>query len=406
MKVQDSLKLSQTITFKNRLIKSAMSEQMGDRENNPSKKIGRLYETWAEGGIAANISGNIMIDRQHLGEAKNIVIDEKSDLKKFKSWTFMAKKNNTLFFAQLNHPGKQTPAFLTKIPVAPSKIALGSGLDKVFNIPRELRENEILEIIQKFATAAKLCRESGFDGVQIHGAHGYLVNQFLSPLHNQRTDSWGGSLENRMRFVLEIYREIKKQTDQNYPIGIKLNSNDFQKGGFSEEDSSRVIKILSNEGIHFIEISGGNYENPKMMEGNLKESTKKREAYFLDYAKKIRNLANCPLMVTGGFRSKKAMNQALAENALDLIGLARPLALETDFPNKLLNTEDYSLPFSEPTTGNRSIDRFSMLGITWYEAQLQVIAHGKKPNKNLSPWKTIFSLLASMGINAFRKRRA
>ena len=392
--------------IKNRLFKSAMSEQLGTREHNPVTGIARLYQRWAEGGIGLSITGNIMIDRTALGEPKNVVLDEKSDLTTFKAWTEAGKKNGSAIWAQLNHPGKQIPNFIVDVPVAPSAIALKRGLEKGFNKPRALTEDEILVIIQKFATSAKLAKEVGFTGVQIHGAHGYLVSQFLSPSHNQREDQWGGSLENRMRFVLAIYQAIREQVGKDFSIGIKLNSADFMKGGFTEEDSMQVVKTLSEVGIDLIEISGGTYESPSMMGSGAKESTIQREAYFLDYAEKVRSLVDTPLVVTGGFRSSKAMQSALDSGATDFIGVARTTVVDPDFPNKLIADENHAQPLKKLTTGKPAIDKMAMLDITWYEAQLARMAKGKKPKPNLSEWGVFFKTLLSAGIYAFRSRRA
>ncbi|MEC8429016.1 MAG: NADH:flavin oxidoreductase/NADH oxidase family protein, partial [Pseudomonadota bacterium] len=256
--ISDSITLPCGASAKNRLFKSAMSEQLADADHNPSGKLFKLYQTWAEGGIGICVSGNIMVDRNALGEPKNVVLDEQSNLDRFRRWASAATQNGTEFWAQLNHPGKQIPNFLNKQPVAPSAIPLGNGLDKAFNCPRELTDNEIEAIIQRFATSAKLAQQAGFTGVQIHSAHGYLVNQFLSPHHNRRTDRWGGPLENRMRFLMEIYHNIRKAVGEDFPVAIKLNSADFQKGGFSEEDFLLVVQELDKLGIDLIEVSGGN----------------------------------------------------------------------------------------------------------------------------------------------------
>lgn len=397
--------------IKNRLFKSAMSEQLGDKQHNPTKGLANLYRRWAKGGLGLSMSGNIMIDRNALGEPKNVVLDEQSNLTRFRDWTKAGTENGTQLWAQLNHPGKQIPNFISKEPVAPSAIALKRGLEKGFNKPRALTESEIWEIIQKFATSARLAKEVGFSGVQIHGAHGYLVSQFLSPNHNQRNDQWGGSLENRMRFVREVYQAIRKEVGAEYPIGIKLNSADFMKGGFSEEDSMAVIKQLSEDGIDLIEVSGGTYESPVMVghrdkNDQPKESTLKREAYFLEYAESVRQHTDKPLVVTGGFRSSKGMTAALQSGACDFVGLGRPFAVDPDLPNSAMNDEQYEINLRPLTTGVKAVDKMAMLDITWYEFQLARMADKKAPKPELSEWVTFAKTLAGAGIYAFRKRRA
>ena len=413
----NSINLSNPFTLtngqviKNRLFKSAMSEQLGDKQHNPTSGLATLYQRWAKGGIGLSMTGNVMVDRTALGEPKNVVLDEQSDLTLFTEWANAGKQNDSHIWMQLNHPGKQIPKFLCADPVAPSAISLGRGLEKSFNTPRSLTDNEIHEIINKFVTSAKLAKQAGFTGVQIHGAHGYLVSQFLSSRHNQRDDKWGGSLENRLRFVLEVYRAIRKEVGDTFPVGIKLNSADFMKGGFTEEESMQVVQALSENGIDLIEISGGTYESPSMMgdkdkQAPVKESTIKREAYFMDYMEKVRKLVNTPLVVTGGFRSAQAMNEALNTSATDFIGIARTMAVDPDFPNKLMDNPDHGMPLIVPTTGKPALDKIGMVGLVWYEHQMWRIADGKESDPQLSAFGVVFKTLLSAGWYAFKKRRA
>jgi len=404
--LSDALILKNGIQIKNRIFKSAMSEQLGDNAHNPTQGLARLYEIWADGGTGLSVTGNVMVDRSAIGEPKNVVLDNKSNKSLFQVWTEAGKKNDTQLWIQLNHPGKQTPSFLSKTPVAPSSIPLGKGLDKVFNLPEELSEDDIWKIIKKFGVSAGLAKAVGFSGVQIHGAHGYLVSQFLSPHHNQRTDQWGGTLENRSRFVLEVFREMRNAVGEDFPVGIKMNSADFMKSGFTTEDSVAVAKALEEEGIDLIEISGGTYESPSMMGYRMKTSTKKREAYFLEYAEKLKKQINVPIVVTGGFRSGSAMQDALERGRTDMIGIARPLAIEPDFPNKLLDDTDARSTLKDPTTGFAYIDKMTMLSITWYEYQLAKLANGKKVNPNQNPWSAVFQTLSRLGVYGFLRRRA
>lgn len=382
-----------------------MSEQLANPARDPDELLFNLYESWAKGGTGMLVTGNVMIDRTAIGEIKNVALDEASDLSKFKRWAEAGSQNDTIFWMQLNHPGKQVPNFLSKEPVAPSAVSLGAGLDKAFNTPRALTEDEILKIVEKFAWAAKTAKECGFHGVQIHGAHGYLVNQFLSPHHNRRNDKWGGSLENRMRFAREVYKAIRRDVGPDFPIGIKLNSADFQKGGFEDEDSIEVIKTLQSDGIDLLEVSGGNYENPSMVGANAKESTIKREAYFLEYAAKASEILTIPIVVTGGFRSTSAMNAALKSKALDMIGMARPLAVDPEASQKLLNDPEFKAHVPELTTGIAFVDQMTMLAITWYEHQLERIAKGESANMKLGAWRSAFKTLGAVGKHALKPRR-
>lgn len=403
-KISNPLALPCGVIAKNRLFKSAMSEQLGDAEQNPTDKLFRLYQTWAQGGIGICVSGNIMVDRNALGEPKNVVLDEQSNLDLFRRWASVSSQNGTEFWAQLNHPGKQIPNFLNKQPVAPSAVPLGSGLEKAFNCPRELTDTEIETIVEQFATSAKLAKQAGFTGVQIHSAHGYLVNQFLSPHHNRRKDRWGGPLENRMRFLIEIYRSIRDQVGSDFPVAIKLNSADFQKGGFSEDDFLIVVQELDKLGVDLIEVSGGNYENPEMMG---KETTAQREAFFIEQASKAKALLKTStLAVTGGFRSARAMNQALGDEVVDAIGIARPLAVYPDLPNKLMADDNYSIRMKPLSTGSKVLDRMSMLELVWYEHQMERIGSGKPAKPNQSSWYSVLRNFKDIGSYAWKKRRA
>ncbi len=397
--LEQSLTLPCGSTLKNRFAKSAMSETLGTTDNRATEGLARLYRTWAEGGTGLLISGNVMIDRRHLGEPNNVVLEDDSDLAAIRRWAAAGTVNNTALWMQLNHPGKQTPKLLTRQSVAPSAIPFGKDLQGFFNTPRALTEEEILDIIQRFGRSAALAKQAGFSGVQIHGAHGYLVSQFLSPHHNQRTDRWGGSLENRMRFVVEVYNEIRRQVGADYPVGIKLNSADFQRGGFSEEESMQVAETLANLGLDMLEISGGTYETPSMTGLSVAESTRQREAYFLDYAQKIRQRVSIPLMVTGGFRTDTGMREALASGATDLIGLARPLAVEPDLPNRVLAGETVRSKVRPIKTGIKLVDKAAMMETMFYTYQLGRLARGKQTRPN--EWG-LWALIRAMTLMTLR----
>ena len=390
IQLQNPLNLQNGIVIPNRFVKSATSEQLGDKKRDPRPELGRLYQAWSEGGAGLLISGNIMVDRTAIGEPFNVVLDEDSNLNAFRAWTDGATTNGNQFWAQINHPGKQSPKLLSKAPMAPSAIPLDSAIASAFNPPTAMSEADIMATIARFATAARLAKQVGFTGVQIHGAHGYLVNQFMSPKHNIRTDKWGGSLENRMRFGLEIYHAVRKEVGDDFPVAIKLNSADFQKGGFSEEESMQVIEALVSAGIDFVEISGGSYESPAMVTGRdqrqVKASTRKREAYFLHYAETLRERTNIPLAVTGGFRTGAGMAEAVASGATDMVGMARPMILKPDLPNTVLSDPHFVMEFKEPTTGFPALDAATMMVLIWYEKQMWRVARGLKTKPALSPW--------------------
>lgn len=389
----------------NRFLKSAMSEQLGDRRHDATPGLATLYRTWAEGGIGLQITGNVMVDRTALGEPGNVVLDDASDPRAMARWAEAGRTGGAQPWVQLNHPGRQSPAFLSRWPVAPSAVPMAGPLRAAFRAPRALGGDEIRGIIGRFARAAELARQAGFTGVQIHGAHGYLVSQFLSPRVNQRTDEWGGSAERRRRFVLEVYRAIRARVGPSFPVGIKLNSADFLRDGLRQEESVEAVAALAAEGIDLVEVSGGTYEAPAMVGDRVPESTRRREGYFLGFADLARQRVRVPLAVTGGFRSGAAMAEALRSGATDLVGLARPLALQPDLPARLLRDPTWVAHVPRPTTGLRALDRMVMLDVTYYECQLARLARGQAPRPDLGAWTAALSALWRFGMAGLRRRR-
>ena len=290
-----------------------------------------------------------MVDRTQLGEPGNVVIEDERNLGALTRWAKTTQDAGVPIWVQLNHPGRQANLLeLGHTPVAPSPVPLNlPGA----TTPRELTADEIEDIIERFATAAAVCETAGFDGVQVHGAHGYLVAQFLSPLSNLRTDDWGGDPERRMRFVLEVVRRIRARVSPGFAVGIKLNSADFQRGGFTEEESRGVVAALAKEGLDLIEVSGGSYESPAMM-GSAAASTRAREAYFLEYARTVRGLVgDIPLAVTAGFRSRAAMAAAVGAGECDVVGIGRPTATTTDAADVILTGAQRPSPPTRCGTG-------------------------------------------------------
>jgi len=405
--IAQPLTLPNGATIKNRLVKSAMSEALGTTDNRMTERLPRLYHRWAQGGTGLLITGNVMVDRRHLGEPNNFALEDERDLELMQAWVQQGTANGTQLWMQLNHPGKQSPRPVNGQPVAPSAIALDPSLKAFFNAPRALAEAEILNIVERFGVAARIARKAGFNGVQIHAAHGYLVNQFLSPLHNQRRDQWGGSLENRARFVLAVLRAVREQAGPDFAIGIKLNSADFQSGGFSEEESMLVAEMLVDEGIDLLEISGGTYEAPEMAGLDAKSSTRIREAYFLQYAEKIRSRIKVPLMVTGGFRSVQGMADAISSGATDLIGMARPLAVYPELSNELLSGALSRVDIKRRLTGIKLVDESGMMETGWYNQQLQRLGAGKDARPDEHPLLTFMRYMtcnAVRGLKTYRMR--
>jgi 2,4-dienoyl-CoA reductase-like NADH-dependent reductase (Old Yellow Enzyme family) len=372
--IKSELELPCGVTLKNRIAKAAMSEQLGNLQNIPTLELETLYKNWAQSGASLLITGNVMVNKESLGEPRNVVFNGNEQYAtQFKSWAKCVTDNGLHIWPQINHPGRQAMKAVSKSIVAPSvsKIGLVPGM---FGKAKELTEEDINKIIEQFISTAKLVKDYGFTGLQIHGAHGYLISQFLSPITNQRTDKWGGSLECRAKFLLEIIKGTRTIVGNDFPISVKINSADFQKGGFSEEDCLKVLAMLEKASVDLIEISGGTYEAPAMVSGNLKESTKKREAFFIEFATLAKEKTKTPLMLTGGFRSIEGMNSALESGKVDLIGLGRPMVWDTKCPEKLMIGALNAIHMDPPKFPVKAL--VHMAELTWYVLQIRRLGSG------------------------------
>ena len=397
----DSITLPCGSVIKNRTLKSAMSEGLGSVDYQPTPELQTLYHAFAMGGCGLVVTGNVMVHRNALGEPGNVVIDENSDQEALKQWADQATQNNTACFVQLNHPGKQSPRFISKQTYAPSAIALSGGYKTAFRTPQAMSLTMIQDTIERFAAAAAKVQQAGFTGVQIHAAHGYLISQFLSPLHNQRDDHYGGSLENRARFLMDILRAIRLAVGPSFPIGVKMNVDDFKEGGFNATESLTVMQWLDEGGIDLIEISGGSYEQPVMTEGREGEPI-----YFLSFAKKIKETIKAPLVVTGGFRSLESMRLTIEEGHCDFVGIARPFALQPSLINDLQRGQDFP-KMVRLTTGFKRLDKKlgAALGLSYYGWQLKRIAQNKPPKITRNAYRVLGHTLYHQGFKALKRRR-
>ncbi|MGD1934666.1 MAG: NADH:flavin oxidoreductase/NADH oxidase family protein [Candidatus Phaeomarinobacter sp.] len=400
--------------LKNRIAKGAMTEGLADSHNMATDKHVKLYGRWADGGSGMLLTGNVQVDGRYLERPGNVVIDGPQSNEKLSALAAFAEagtRNDTHLWMQLSHAGRQTPATVTTEPVAPSAIEVKMPGGQ-FGKPRALTEEEILDVIERFAFAAGVAKDTGFSGVQIHAAHGYLISEFLNPLVNQRTDQWGGSLQNRARLLMDTVKAVREKVGSEFPISVKLNSSDFQKGGFSHSDSIEVAKWLDEAGLDLLEVSGGNYEQPVMMdtegfepvyEEKVRSSTRKREAYFLEYAADIaKAVKNTPLMVTGGFRTVDGMDEALSSGDADVVGIARPLCVEADLPQQMMDGKVSEAKKWEKTFRlgptrflgpNSPIDLFRGLNAWgaqgWYCLQLIRMGEGLDPDTGISTFKAL-----------------
>lgn len=427
------LRLPCGATLPNRICKSAMTEGIADAQLRATERHVRLYRAWSEGGAGLLITGNVMIDRRVLERPGNVAIDpappDAEAMARLRAWARAGTVNGNHLWMQISHAGRQSPWYVTGQPLAPSAVQL--RLLANYRRPRALREDEILDFIQRYARVARTAREAGFTGVQVHGAHGYLLSSFLSPVTNRRSDAWGGSLENRARFLLEAVKATRAAVGPDFPVALKLNSADFQKGGFSHEECLQVVRWLNDSGIDLLEISGGTYEQPRLLgytgeagsaidaaQAPVSSSTQRREAYFLDYAAAIRRVAKMPLMVTGGFRSRAGMEQALAAGSVDVIGLARPLCTDSAVPARLLAGDDQALPSYEhslrlgsgifaPSSGVFLFKLVNLLGQQgWYYQQIARAGDGLEPALQRGVFNAFLRYLWDEYSTAWRMRRA
>lgn len=334
----DPLELPCGLRLKNRFARSAMTEALADVRDAPNTAHQTLYKRWSGGGMAMQMTGNVMVDKRYLERPGNVVVQDESALDMLQDWAQAAQSGGSQIWMQISHPGRQCPIVVNTRPLSPSQEKL--RILGLFGKPKAMTSTDIEDAIQRYATTAGIAKKAGFNGVQIHAAHGYLISQFLSPITNQRTDDWGGSLEKRARFLRKVYEAMRAAVGREFPIAVKLNSADFQKGGFTIEDSCKVARWLEQDGIDLIELSGGTYEQMSFVNGTedkQRDSTIKREAYFLEYAREVRQAVAVPLMVTGGFRSAAAMERAIVDDGIDMIGLARPLCVQPDAVSGILD---------------------------------------------------------------------
>ena len=393
--------------IKNRICKAAMTERIAKGNNLAHQGHINLYQKWAEGNIGILLTGNVMIDRNNMEGPANVVIDAQNymdHIDELKNWSSVGTQNNTQLWMQISHAGRQTPGEINSSPSAPSDVQLKIP-GRSYGVPKPMSEEEILEVIDRFVFTAKIARETGFTGVQFHSAHGYLLSEFLSPDINTRDDAWGGSLENRSRMHLEIIKKCRAEVGDDFPISMKLNSADFQKGGFSENESIEVAKILEDAGLDLLEISGGTYEQPKLIGADhisinperseiRRESTIAREAYFLEYADQIRKAVSMPLMVTGGFRTKEGIENALRSNICQIVGVGRPLCADPLCIKKMIDGELEILPSVEKTlslgpwllSSSSPIKLIQVINafgaMAWCYQQIKRMADGLMPNND------------------------
>ena len=385
-------------TVPNRLCKAAMEENLSDEGQIPGDRLHRLYRSWAEGGVGLILTGNVMVAPDALTGPGGVVLQENTDIEPFKQWAEAGKSEDGQFWMQINHPGRQVYAAMGETALSPSDKTMDMGnFSKMFAQPRAMTEEEIEVLIQRFTATSKQAELAGFTGVQVHAAHGYLISQFLSPLTNLRSDQWGGDINNRARVLIEIVKRIRQSVKPEFCVSVKLNSADFQKGGFELNDAKAVIQLLNELDVDLVELSGGSYESPAMQgrvtekDAEKPETTLRREAYFVDFAREIASVAKMPIMVTGGILRRVVAEQALEKDSagfgVEMLGLAQAMAFRPDLPNQW---RDHELEIKLPQVNwkNQTFAALAVMAVT--KVQLKRLAQGKSPKANVSPF---FSLI-------------
>ncbi|WP_323120042.1 NADH:flavin oxidoreductase/NADH oxidase family protein [Burkholderia alba] len=380
----------------NRLAKAAMEENLADAGQLPGPTIRRLYRSWADGGAGLIITGNVMIDGRALTGPGGIVLEAHTPLEPFRQWASEARRHGAHVWMQINHPGRQVLAAMGGNAWAPSAVPLDLGRhSKLFASPRAMTGADIAETIERFAATAAAAEQAGFTGVQIHAAHGYLISQFLSPLANRRTDEWGGSLERRARLLLDVVRAVRARVSPGFCVAIKLNSADFQRGGFSEDDARQIVRWLNDLPVDLVELSGGSYESPAMQGRAADGRTLAREAYFLDFAQSLAKVASRPLMTTGGIRRRAVAEQVLA-GGVAVVGMATALAAIPDLPARWRDGADASAP--DGSVGWRNKAAASMASMALVKRRLRSLGAGRRVTRR-------YSAAVSLMLDQLRTRR-
>lgn len=399
MTLFDPLLLPNGSRIPNRIAKAAMEENMADDTQAPSEALMRLYQAWADGGAGLIISGNVMVDSRAMTGPGGVVLEDDSQLAKFRRWAQIGRSQGAQFWLQINHPGRQMRANLGQQTWAPSAVALDLGkMSKHFSTPREMSDDAIADLIRRFAHTAQLAEQAGFTGVEVHAAHGYLLSQFLSPLSNRRTDAWGGSLENRARLLLEVVKAVRAVVSPAFAVAVKINSADFQRGGFSADDARQVVIMLNALNVDLVELSGGSYEAPAMQGDSRDGRTLAREAYFLEFARDIRRVATMPVMVTGGIRRQPVAAEVMS-SGVDMVGIATALAIVPHLPSDWRDGKATAPALSPITWKNKTLASLASMAVVKF--QLHRLSHGRSPDPQVSPLR---ALVGQQVANALRTR--
>ncbi|MFF7472192.1 NADH:flavin oxidoreductase/NADH oxidase family protein [Streptomyces sp. NPDC008092] len=367
----------------NRIAKAAMEENMAGHGQLPDRELFGLYRRWAAGGTGLLITGNVMVHAEALTGPGGVVLDAAAPLEPFRAWAEAGKAGGGAVWMQINHPGRQIGSDMPGVVWGPSAVAVDLGRHSSrFGRPVAMTPEQIEATVTRYAVTARRAEQAGFDGVEVHAAHGYLLSQFLSPLVNRRTDRWGGSLENRARMLLEVVRAVRAAVSPSFAVAVKLNSADFQRGGFDADDARQVIAMLEPLGVDLVELSGGSYESPAMSGRRADSRTQAREAYFLDLAKDLVTTSPLPLMLTGGITRRETAERVL-DSGVALIGMGTALAVTPDLPDRWRQGGEADAQLRPVTWSDKALA--SAAGMAQVRHQMRRVARGSRPTPGTHP---------------------
>ncbi|MFG2226277.1 NADH:flavin oxidoreductase/NADH oxidase family protein [Streptomyces sp. NPDC048644] len=373
----------------NRIVKAAMEENMAADGQLPGRELLALYRRWAAGGTGLLITGNVMVHAEALTGPAGVVLDDAAPLEPFTEWATAAKSGGGAVWMQINHPGRQIQADMPGVVWGPSAVGVDLGRHSSrFGRPVAMTPEQIEDTVTRFAVTAARAEQAGFDGVEVHAAHGYLLSQFLSPLVNRRTDAWGGSLENRSRMLLDVVRAVRAAVSPSFAVAVKLNSADFQRGGFDADDARQVIAMLEPLGVDLVELSGGSYESPAMSGRPADARTRTREAYFLDLAKDLVKTSPLPLMLTGGITRRDTAETVLA-GGVALVGMGTALAVTPDLPDRWRGGREAGRQLRPVTWSDKALA--SAAGMAQVRHQMRRIARGSDPRPGTHPARALIA---------------
>ncbi|MFD4026847.1 NADH:flavin oxidoreductase/NADH oxidase family protein [Streptomyces sp. NPDC058576] len=369
--------------LRNRIAKAAMEENMAGDGQVPDERLFTLYRRWAAGGTGLLITGNVMVHAEALTGPAGVVLDENAPLAPFTEWAEAGRSGGGAIWMQINHPGRQVASGMPGVVWGPSDIGVSLGKHSSrFGRPTAMTARQIDETVSRYAVTAHRAEKAGFDGVEIHAAHGYLLSQFLSPLVNKRTDRWGGPLENRARMLLDIVSAVRAAVSPSFAVAVKLNSADFQRGGFDAEDARQVIEMLEPLDVDLVELSGGSYESPAMTGRSTDARTQAREAYFLDLARDLVTTSPIPLMLTGGITRRETAEKVL-DSGVAVIGMGTALAVTPDLPHRWRGSREADRTMRPVTWSDKALA--SAASMAQVRHQMRRLARGSAPRPGTHP---------------------